>query len=134
MRVKDLGIRPAPAALRELPARAARGRGPAEQVPRRQLPYWTEQGWARQGNEYTGSYRTPYGSFTGWIQDHGDGDIDFYLHAPPEALRDHAHWACFQDRGDGWFLVHMGRKPRDVSSGILAIERLVTAAFRRQRR
>ncbi len=134
MRVKDLGTRPAPAAIRELFSRLARGRGPAEKVQRRQLAYWQEQGWARQGNEYSGSYHTPYGAFTGWIQDRGGTDIDFFMYAPPDVLRNDSHWACFQDRGEGWYFVHMGRLPQDVSSGILSIERLITAAFRRQRR
>ncbi len=134
MRVKDLGTRPAPAAIRELFSRVVRGRGPAERVSRRQLPYWLEQGWTREGNQYSGTYHTPHGAFTGWIEDRGGSDIDFFMYAPPDVLQRDSHWACFQDRGEGWYLVHMGRRPQDVSSGILAIERLITAAFRRQRR
>lgn len=135
MRVRDLGTRPAPAAIRELISRPVRGRGPAETVQRRQVPYWQEQGWVREGNEYSGNYRTPFGAFAGWIQDRGGTDIDFFIYAPPQVLQEDSHWTCFQARGDeGWYLVHMGRRPQDVSSGILSIERLITAASRRQRR
>jgi len=33
------------------------------------------------------------------------------------------------DRGDGWYLVHMGRQPKDLSSGIITIERLISEAY-----
>ena len=34
-----------------------------------------------------------------------------------------------QECGEGWYLVHMGQRPRDISSGILTIERLITEAY-----
>ena len=64
---------------------------------------------------------------------HGS-DIDFLLYQPSDEIRRHSHWACFQERGNDWYLVHMGRRPKDVSSGILAIERLITEAYRRSMR
>jgi hypothetical protein len=129
VRVKVLGNRPAPASIRELFSRVVRGRGPSVLVQRRQVPYWQERGWIRNGNTYVGSYQTQYGAFRGEITQHGADDLEFFLYMPSEEIRSHSHWACFQHRGNDWYLVHMGRRPKDVGSGILAIERLITEAF-----
>jgi hypothetical protein len=101
---------------------------PAVPVERRQIPYWQERGWTRQGNVYTGSYQTRYAAFFGQITDRWGG-IEFRLYNPSREIRRHSHWVCFADRGDEWYLVHMGRRPKDVSSGIMTIERLITEAY-----
>ena len=129
MRVKDLGSRPAPASLRELISRTVRGHGPAISVERRQIPYWQERGWTRTGDRYTGSYQTSHAAFQGWIEQESSGHISFYLYNPSDAVRSHSHWTCFQHRGNDWYLIHMARQPRDVSSGIITIERLITEAY-----
>ena len=129
MRLKDLGNRPAPASIRNLIARALRGHAPTVQVERRELPYWQERGWTKKGNTYTGSYQTRYGAFWGEIHEHHGTDIEFFLFQPSEQIQRHHHWICFQHRGDYWFLVHMGKRPKDVSSGIITIERLITESY-----
>lgn len=129
MRIEDLGSRPVPASLRELVSRAVRGHGPSPTVQRRQVPYWQQQGWTRKGNTYTGAYQTRYGAFSGEIREHRGNDIEFFLYQPSPEIQGHGHWVCFQDRGNGWYLVHMGRRPNDVSSGIMTIERLITEAY-----
>ena len=129
MRIRDLGTRPVPASIRDLFSRWGRGQGPATVVQRRQIPYWQERGWTHQDRTYTGSYRTPYGSFFGQITEHRGGHIDFWLYMPSDEIRRHSHWACFQHRGNDWYLVHMAKPPRDVSSGIITIERLITEAY-----
>lgn len=129
MRVRDLGTRSAPASLRELFSQVVRGQSPSIPVQRRQIPYWHERGWARQDNIYTGSYQTPYGAFQGWIEQQRSGHINFYLHNPSQEIQSHSHWTCFQHYGNNWYLVHMARQPKDVSSGIIIIERLITEAF-----
>ena len=129
MRVKDLGTRPAPASIREMLSRLVRGHGPATVVQRRQIPYWQERGWTHQSNTYTGSYQTPYGAFSGQITEHRGGHIDFWLYMPSDEIRRHSHWVCFQHRGNDWYIVHMARMPKDVSSGIMTIERLITEAY-----
>jgi len=88
-----------------------------------------ERNWVRKGNRYSGSYQTRYGSFTGYIEESWGNSFEFYILDPPEVLERHSHWVCFRDRGNNWFNVHMGRKPKDLSSGILTIERLITEAF-----
>lgn len=98
-------------------------------IRRRQLPYWQERGWHRTGDTYTGTYQTAHGSFVGRIEDRGYEQFRFYIVAPPRELQRSSHWACFVPRGGKGYQVHMARRPRDVSSGILAIERLITEAF-----
>ena len=133
MRIRDLGARPAPASIREFLSRL--GREPHHEqrhaipIERRQIPYWQERGWTRQGNAYTGAYQTPYAAFQGWIEQERSGRINLYLYSPPGILRDHSHWTCFQHRGNDWYLVHMAKEPKDVSSGIITIEKLITEAY-----
>jgi hypothetical protein len=129
VRVKALGTRPAPASIRDLFSRLVRGQGPATVVQRRQIPYWQERGWTQTGNQYSGSYQTPYGAFFGQVTEHRGGHIDFWLYMPSDEIRRSSHWACFQHRGNDWYLIHMARMPRDVSSGIITIERLITEAY-----
>ena len=129
MRVKFTASRPASASLREIISRAVRGHAPAVTVQRRQIAYWQERGWTRQGNTYTGNYQTSYAAFHGQISEHWGGHIDFLVYNPSEEIRRHSHWTCFQDRGNEWYLVHMGKQPKDVGSGIMTIERLITEAY-----
>jgi len=127
MRVVVLGTRPIGVGLPS--SIAARPHTPAEAIARRERAYWQERGWSREGDTYVGSYQTPYGAFRGSVEDNGWGRLRFYLLDVPRALRDSPHWQCFQPRGRKGFHVHMGTRPADVSSGILAIERLLTDAF-----
>ena len=129
MRVKDLGTRPAPAAIRELLSRMVRGRGPAIVIQRRAIPYWQERGWRRKDNEYFGNYQTRYAAFVGYVVERPGGGIDFYLSMPSREIQRCSHWPCFQHRGNDWYFVHMARRPQDVSSGILTIERVITEAY-----
>jgi hypothetical protein len=99
-------------------------------VERQEIPYWQQQGWSRDGNQYVGSYQTAYGAFYGTIEDRSGRNFNFLIYDPPKQIRQHSHWSCFQDRGKNWYLVHMSRKPADLSSGILTIERLLTEAFK----
>jgi len=129
-RLRDLGTRPAPNSIRELISRVVRGHAPTTQVERRPLAYWQERGWIHSGNRYTGSYQTPYGAFQGWIEEQRSGHAEFYLYNPSNEIRSHSHWTCFQHRGSDWYLVHMAKQPKDVSSGIMTIERLIKEAYK----
>ena len=129
MQIRVLSTRQASSAIRELFSRVVRNHAPIETVERRKLPYWQERGWQRNGRILTGSYQTRYGSFQGSIEERSAGHIDFFLYSPPREIRQHSHWACFQHRGNDWYFVHMGRAPKDVSSGILTIERLITEGY-----
>ena len=128
MSVTVVGVREV---LREIATAAARFRTalPAR-IRRRELPYWQERGWQREGTAYTGAYQTPYGSFRGLVEDRGWGHFRFYILELPDAVRHSSHGACFQPRGRKGYHVHMARRPHDVGSGILTIERLITEAHR----
>jgi hypothetical protein len=129
VRVRNLGTRTAPVSIRDLLSRVVRGQAPTTVVQRRQIPYWQEQGWTRRGNTYNGSYQSPYAAFWGEIAEHRGGHIDFLLYNPSAEIRRHSHWVCFQHRGNDWYMVHMAKQPRDVSSGIITIERLITESY-----
>jgi hypothetical protein len=133
MRIKIVGNRPAPESLRNLFSRVIRGHAPSILVQRREIAYWQERGWIRQGNTFSGSYQTPYASFEGGIVQKGARFIDFYLCNPSYEIRNHSHWSCFQFHGtEGsktWYSVHMANRAKDVSSGIMTIERLITEAY-----
>ena len=128
MRVRELGTRPAPVSIREILSRMVRGHDPAISVERREISYWRERGWTYDGQNYTGSYQTPYAAFRGWIEERGSGS-NFFLYNPSAQIRRHSHWVCFTSRGNDWYLVHMARRPKDVSSGILTIERLIAESY-----
>ena len=129
MRVRELGTRPAPVSIREIFSQLVRGHGPAIAVLRREIPYWQERGWTRRGREYTGSYQTPYAAFQGRIEEGWSGHINFFLYRPSPQIQNCSHWCCFAPFGNEWYLVHMARRPKDVSSGIITIERLITEAY-----
>ena len=129
MRVKVLGTRPAPLSIRELVLQIVRGHGPAIAVRRREIPYWQERGWQQRDRVYTGSYQTRYASFQGQSEEGLSGQITYLLHNPSREIEQCSHWSCFAPRGGGWYFVHMARRPKDVSSGIITIERLITEAY-----
>jgi len=129
MRVRVLGTRPAPVTLREIFSQLVQGRGPSIIVERREIPYWQERGWTRHGRTYTGSYQTPYAAFHGRIEEAWSGHADFFLYRPSRQIERCSHWSCFAPRGDDWYLVHMAKRPKDVSSGIITIEQLITEAY-----
>lgn len=127
MSIRILAIRAMARAI-ATPSLSTTTRGMPERIRRRELPYWQERGWRRDGDTYVGTYQTPYGSFRGLIEDRGWGYLRFYMLEPPLAVQNSGHWACFQPRGRKGYHVHMARKPGDISSGILSIERLITEA------
>ena len=130
MRVKDLGTRQMPRPIGETPAR--RTTGSPELVKRQETPLWQERGWTRTGDTYTGNYQTSYGAFAGRIEAHEGwfaSYMRFYIDNPPQEVFASPHRACFQPAGNGRFVVHMSTMPKDVSSGIITIERLVTEAI-----
>ena len=106
-------------------------RRPSRLVQRQQIPYWQERGWTRKGRSYRGNYITPYGAYSGWISQPGFSEIKFHIQHPPDCVFNSSHAGCFQSSGSGdWFSIHMSRRPQDVSSGILAIEHLISDCFR----
>jgi hypothetical protein len=116
--------------------RKAEGLAPRQPLPRvaRQRvgprpgeAYWQERGWKQRGTgPFTGSYRAGRERFEGRID---AKDRLFLIRRPPEALRAHRHWICFRYREDGWYAVHFATRPRDMSSAIMEIERILCEAL-----
>jgi hypothetical protein len=130
MKVKVLSTKPAPSFLRRIIGQVFSRPAHAVNVKRREIPYWRERGWKQEGNTFHGTFQTGFGSFIGRVEQVQQGNFRLYILDPPQELRKHSHWSCFQPQGDGRsFRVHLSRMPKDVSSAILAIERLLTEAF-----
>ena len=129
MKVRILSTKEAPSLLSRVLGQVLGRPARAVTIKRSEVPYWQERGWKQEGKTYRGTYKTAYGSFIGRIEQVRPGNFRLYIFDPPEQLRKHAHWTCFQSKGDKSYRVHMSRMPADVSSGILAIERLLTEAF-----
>lgn len=129
MKIRDLGNRPASQAIREFLSRMANGHSKPIQIQRQAVPYWQQQGWTHNGQMYEGAYRTPFGAFTGHAVQRSARDIEFAIYQPCEEVLRGGHGSCFQHKGNGWYAVHMARRPADVSSGILTIERLIVEAY-----
>ena len=100
-------------------------------VPRHPIPYWREQGWARDGQSYTGEFQTAFGRWPGWITESPGGRVDTHIGNPPAALKRHSHWPCFRKRDNGWFFIHPIKDVPDVSAAILAVEKTLTEALTR---
>lgn len=130
MKVKVLSTKEAPSLLGRIMGQVFKRPAQAITVQRRQIPYWEERGWKQEGRTFRGTYQTAYGSFIGRIEQVRQGNYRLYILDPPEVLKKHSHWSCFQPQGDGRnFRIHLSRMPQDASSAILGIERLLTEAF-----
>jgi hypothetical protein len=111
-----------------------RNRLSSRTIKRSSKSYLNERGWRKTGSfpsqEYHGYYRCPYGSWKGRVLA-SNSKPSFYLHKPPEALKlKHPHSACFSSQGNGWFSVHFRTTPKDIDSGVIAIERILTECMR----
>ena len=92
-------------------------------------PYWQLRGWHVENGQLAGFYRTPYGSFAGYIRDWDTNRPEFYIIRPPEALRHHPHWMCFRHRGGGRYFIHFDPPPPNPDAGILSVEEVLTEAL-----
>ena len=94
--------------------------------------YLKQQGWSQtslsSGSEWQGYYRTRYGSVKGRVT--VLSSPRYYLYKPPEKLRKHPHWACFTSQGNDWYSVHFRRIPKDLDSGVMAIEQIISESMR----
>ena len=107
---------------------ALKSRFSSKLINRSSKTYLTEKGWRKSksypGYEWQGYYRARYGSFKGRVL--ANASPSFYVYRPPEALKLNSHSACFSSQGNGWYNVHFKRVPKDVDSGVMAIERILT--------
>lgn len=88
------------------------------------------RGWKKEDLYYRGYYRTRFGSFQGKIRERTFSCGDFYIHNPPEVLKDHIHWSCFIEKSEGWYSLHFDEEPASLSEGVKSIECLIIEAFK----
>ncbi len=94
------------------------------------IPYWQENNWIKTAKGLKGSYKTDYGVFRGLIERNFISSYSFYIFDPPQALKDSSHWQCFSYKGNDKFHIHFSEKPKNVDSGIITVEALITNAFK----
>ncbi len=94
-------------------------------VQRNTQAFWEERGWRRRGGELLGWYRTSRGSFEGRIENPGSDEPKLYIKDPPPAVLSGPHGACFRDRKDNWYWIHMDPRAREANAGIRAVERVI---------
>jgi len=99
-------------------------------VARQTQPYWQERGWKQDGHQYTGYFRTMAGAWKGRAEVRSSGMARLFIHQPPEFLKEHPHWPCFEWRPRGWYSIHT-TDDGDLSAGILRVEEILIEAFRR---
>jgi hypothetical protein len=100
--------------------------------------YSDDLGWKTQQTSdqfvYTGYYRVVGLRFDGYIRESKNGgQLYFFVRKPPiQLIRDTEFAGCFHARNDDWFLVGFKDRaqPKDVNSGIAAIQRVLLKAFR----
>lgn len=98
---------------------------------RKPIPWWKRAGWqCTAPNQYEGWYRTTHGSWKGKVVCRPDGTPrDFYIFNPPRQLRKHPKARCFRYQGNGRCKVHYCSKPKDITGGIMEIQRLLGECF-----
>ena len=129
------------AVLPSSPGHAVRQRAPAAEAASSRIrlrplerPYWETKRWKLKGDRLIGFYRTPYGSYEGYIKEPKSERPEFFIINPPNELRSHPHARCFQRREEGHYAVHFYPAPSCPDAGILEVERVLVEAFTGQRR
>ena len=96
-----------------------------------ETPYLEKTGWRETGTtprEWHGYYRTRFGSYKGRIT--ASTPPQYYIHKPPRGLKErHSHAACFHALTDGWYNAHFSVVPKDLASGVIKLERILSEAY-----
>ena len=100
----------------------------------RENPYWYANGWIQTEGLYRGYYRVDFGQWYGQIHENYEGNYSFYIFRPPKALKKSDHWQCFSKKGKDKYSIHFDKKPKDLSSGILTVEQLISESFIKDRK
>lgn len=100
-------------------------------VNRTYLPIWVRRRWRRNGDQFEGFYRTPYGSYPGRIIRRYRATFEFFIYDPPACLWDHSHARCFVHVENDMYRVHFSKRGYCVDDGLTAIERILIDAHER---
>jgi hypothetical protein len=85
--------------------------------------------WTKRDKWCYGYYRTKFGSFEGKIRTRLILSAEYYLRYPPEEMKKHRHWGCFQKRDKGWYSVHFTSPPKSIEDGIKTMEEILVESF-----
>jgi hypothetical protein len=91
--------------------------------------YWQKKGWVRSGGHYEGLYKTRFGKWRGSIRENYRNNYTFYIFDPPDEVIDGEHGPCFFFLDGKRYFVHFKHEPIDVSSGIVAVEKVISDSF-----
>ena len=92
-------------------------------------PYWQLRHWERKGDRLTGFYRTPGGTYEGYILHPNAPRPEFFIKNPPAALKRHHHWICFHAVSKDSYSIHFSPAPPNPDAGILAVEKVLSEAL-----
>ncbi|MCX5698675.1 MAG: hypothetical protein NTX01_03130 [Candidatus Omnitrophica bacterium] len=93
--------------------------------------YWQKSGWLKRGRDYyEGFYKTYFGKWRGSIRENYKGNYSFYISDPPDEVLDGEHGVCFFFLNDTLYFVHFKHEPNDISSGIMAVEKVISNSFK----
>ena len=97
--------------------------------------YWQDSGWEKRGDHLIGHYAVGQRMFPGSIElrDSVVEPAMYYIYNPPSAVLDGPHGVCFRFQGKASdtrkYWIHFSEEPSDVDSGIIQIERDLSAAI-----
>jgi hypothetical protein len=102
------------------------------EVKRSSTPYIEQTGWRLSTSttpcEWHGYFRTRFGSWKGKIKTTTPPQYSIYK--PPLGLTTkHSHKRCFNLASDGWCSVHFQVLPKDLDSGVIKLERILSEAY-----
>jgi hypothetical protein len=125
--VRDVGVRGATAYAAPR-ARPVVARTPIVVRPINR-PYWEIQHWQLVGDRLNGFYRTPRGSFEGYILQPKSPRPQFFIVQPPKELEQHSHRPCFHFVGGATYSIHFSTPPPNPDAGILEVEKVLGEAL-----
>jgi hypothetical protein len=96
------------------------------------LPYHVERGWKKNSGIHRGYYRCRLGAFKGEIEERVNGDYKFFIYNPPKEVLTGHHKPCFTDNGNNRYHIHFVIDAKNIDSGVMAVERLLTESFQRR--
>ncbi len=103
--------------------------------PSRTTCYWQDAGWEKRNGHLIGHYVADGKSFAGSIELTNSIVVPmrFYIYNPPVAVLRGPHGLCFRDQGKvagtQKYWIHFSEEPADVDSGIVQIQRDLSAAI-----
>jgi hypothetical protein len=97
---------------------------------------WDERGWRRntggRSETYDGYYVVGERQFRGRVEARNRRrEISAFIYDPPREIRHHEHGACFQQVGNGWFILHWARPAGNVDDAILYMEKVLDESLHR---